>query len=73
MAAGCDLIRVHVIDSRDGHLTTEQVLASTHGEERGALSVFMCGPADMTRKFQAEFRKAGIPRRHICRESFDWR
>jgi predicted ferric reductase len=73
MAAGCDLIRVHIIDSRDGHLTAAQVLASTDGEQPDTLSVFMCGPAGMTRRFQTEFRRAGIPRRHIYREYFDWR
>jgi predicted ferric reductase len=72
-AAGCDLIRVHIIDSRDGRLTAAQIMASTDGENPDALSVFMCGPAGMTRTFQAEFRRAGIPRRHIYREYFDWR
>jgi predicted ferric reductase len=73
MAAGCDLIRAHIVDSRDGHLTAAQVLASTDGEQPDTLSVFMCGPARMTRNFRAEFRRAGIPRRHIYREYFDWR
>jgi len=73
MAAGCDLVRVHIIDSRDGHLTAAQVLASTDGEQPDTLSVFMCGPAGMTRKFRTEFRRAGIPRRHVYREYFDWR
>jgi len=27
----------------------------------------------MTRKFRTEFRRAGIPRRHVYREYFDWR
>jgi len=73
IAGGCDLIRVHIVDSRDGHLTAAQVLAGADGEKPGTLSVFMCGPAGMTRKFQAEFRRAGIPRRHVYREHFDWR
>jgi predicted ferric reductase len=73
MAAGCDLIRVHTIDSSDGHLIAAQVLASTGGEQPDTLSVFICGPACMTRKFRAEFRRAGIRRRHIYREYFDWR
>jgi predicted ferric reductase len=73
MAAGCDLIRVHIIDSRDGHLTATQILARVDGEQPDTLSVFMCGPADMTRTFQAEFQRAGILRRHIHREYFDWR
>ena len=61
IAAGCDLIRVHIVDSRDGRLTAAQILASADGEKPAALSVFMCGPAGMTRNFQAEFRRAGIP------------
>jgi predicted ferric reductase len=73
ITAGCDLIRVHIIDSRDRHLTAAQILASTGGEKPHTLSVFMCGPAGMTREFRAEFRRAGIPRRHIYREYFDWR
>src|SRR5215469_3616727 len=73
IAATCDLIRVHIIDSRDGHLTAAQVLASTDGEQPGTLSVFMCGPAGMTRNFRAEFRRADVPARHIYREYFDWR
>src|SRR5215472_14512381 len=72
-AAGCDLIRVHIIDSRAGHLTAAQVLASADGEQWDTLSVFMCGPAGMTRNFRTEFRRAGIPRRHVYREYFDWR
>jgi ferredoxin-NADP reductase len=60
-------------DSRDVHPHHGAGLASTDGEQPDTLSVFMCGPAGMTRKFQAEFRRAGIPRRHIYREHFDWR
>ena len=59
--------------SRDGHLGATQVLASTDGEKPDTLSVFMCGPAGMTSRFQAEFRRRGIPRHHIYREYFDWR
>jgi predicted ferric reductase len=73
IAADCDLIRAHILDSRDGHLTAAQVLASTDGELPGTLSVFMCGPLGMTRNFRAAFRRAGVPARHIHREDFDWR
>jgi len=72
IAADCDLIRVHIVDSRDGHLTAAQVLASADGEKPGTLSVFMCGPVGMTRNFLAEFRRAGVPARHIYCEYFDW-
>jgi predicted ferric reductase len=73
MVAGCDLIRVHIIDSRDGRLTAAQVLASTDGEQPDTLSVFMCGPVSMMRKFRTEFRRAGVPARQIYGEAFDWR
>jgi predicted ferric reductase len=73
MAAGCNLVRVHIIDSRNGHLTAAQVLAGTDSEQPDTLSVFMCGPAGMTRMFQAQFRRAGIPGRHVHREYFGWR
>ena len=66
-------MRVHLADSRDGHLTAAQVLASTDGEKPGTLSIFLCGPTGMTRSFESEFRRAGVPRRHIYREYFDWR
>lgn len=73
ITAKSDLVRVHLVDSRDGHLTAAQVLASTGSEKPGALSAFLCGPADMTRSFESEFRRAGVPGRHIHREYFDWR
>jgi predicted ferric reductase len=73
IAATCDLVRVHIIDSRNGHLSTAQVLASTNDEEPDTLSVFLCGPVGMTRKYQAEFLRAGVPVGHIYREYFDWR
>jgi predicted ferric reductase len=73
IAADHDLVRVHIVDSRAGHLTTAQVLASADGATPAELSVFMCGPVGMTRGFEAEFRRAGVPIRHIYREHFDWR
>jgi predicted ferric reductase len=73
IAATCDLIHVHIVDSRDKHLTAAQVLASTNDEKPDTLSVFLCGPVDMARNFQAEFLRAGVPARHIYREYFDWR
>jgi predicted ferric reductase len=73
IAADCDLIRTHILDSRHERLTAGQVLASTNGERPGTLSVFMCGPDRMTRNFRTDFRRAGVPARHIYREDFDWR
>jgi predicted ferric reductase len=73
ITAKYDLVRVHLADSRDGHLTAAQVLASTDGEKPGTLSIFLCGPTGMTRSFESEFRRAGVPGRHIYREYFDWR
>jgi predicted ferric reductase len=66
-------VTAHVVDTRtDGRLTPEQVLAVVDGPPRD-LTVFMCGPEQMVRDFQAQFRAAGVPARRIHREHFDWR
>src|SRR5712675_3066840 len=44
LAADSDLVHVHFVDSRDGRLTAQQVLASAR-EKPAALSAFLCGPA----------------------------
>ena len=63
----------HLIDtSVEGRLTPERVLAATNGDPRG-LSVFMCGPGAMLGTFQRELGSAGVRRKHIHREHFDWR
>ncbi len=66
-------LHAHLIDtSVDGRLTTERVLSAAAGDPR-RLSVFMCGPQGMLRTFQTQLRRAGVPRRQIHREYFDWR
>jgi predicted ferric reductase len=66
-------LTVHLIDSNlTGRLTPHQVLTSVHADTSG-LSVFMCGPEPMLRLFQTGLRSAGVRRRHIHREYFDWR
>jgi len=72
LAADSDLVHVHFVDSRDGRLTAQQVLASAR-EKPAALSAFLCGPASMVRNFESAFRHAGMPSRNIYREYFDWR
>jgi predicted ferric reductase len=72
LAADSDLVYVHFVDSRDGRLTAQQVLASAR-EKPAALSAFLCGPASMVRNFESAFRHAGMPSRNIYREYFDWR
>ena len=72
LAADSDLVHVHFVDSRDGRLTAQQVLASAR-EKPAALSAFLCGPASMVRNFESAFRHAGVPSRNIYREYFDWR
>lgn len=65
-------LHAHLIDSSvEGRLTPQRVL-ETAGDPRG-LSVFMCGPGGMLRTFQSRLRRAGVPRRRIHREHFDWR
>jgi ferredoxin-NADP reductase len=34
--------------------------------------VFVCGPAGMTRAVTGALRSAGVPRRHIHAESFEF-
>ncbi len=51
---------------------TERVLSAATGDPR-RLSVFMCGPQGMLSTFQTQLRLAGVPRRQIHREYFDWR
>jgi predicted ferric reductase len=66
-------LHAHLIDtSVDGRLTAEQVLAAAD-DNRGNLSVFMCGPREMLRAFQTQLRLAGVPAKRIHREQFDWR
>jgi predicted ferric reductase len=73
IAARHESLHVHLIDTAaDGRLTPERVLAAADGN-RGGLSVFMCGPREMLRSFQASLRAAGVPARRIHRETFDWR
>ena len=75
LAARCDLVRVHLVDSRQGYLTAERIIAESGGTatppER--TSVFLCGPIGMVRGLESGFRQAGVPSRHIYREHFDWR
>jgi predicted ferric reductase len=73
IAARYPSLRAHVVDTTvEGRLTLDRILADIDGPPRD-LSVFMCGPAGMVNSFQAGFRKAGVPARHIHREYFDWR
>jgi predicted ferric reductase len=67
-------LTVHVIDSTvTGFLTTKTVLATVGDTASAALTVFMCGPEQMLRTFQAGFHAAGVPRSQVHREHFDWR
>ena len=67
-------LTVHVIDSTvTGFLTTKTVLATVGDTASAALTVFMCGPEQMLRAFQAGFHAAGVPRSQVHREHFDWR
>jgi predicted ferric reductase len=68
-----DMLHVHFVDSsREGHLTAERVMATAAGNP-DALSVFLCGPVEMVRSFQSDFRRAGVASRRIYREYFDLR
>ena len=74
-AAGRDPgLVVHLVDTRvQGRLTVDRVLDAVDPAELRDLSVFMCGPEPMLRAFTAGLREAGVPKRRIHREHFDWR
>jgi predicted ferric reductase len=67
-----DMMRAHVVNSREGRLTAGQALAAA-GADPDTLSVFLCGPAAMVSSFQKDFRRAGVASRRIHREYFDLR
>jgi predicted ferric reductase len=72
LAGRHDMMRAHIVNSREGRLTAEQALA-TAGADPDTLSVFLCGPAGMVSNFCRGFRRAGIASRRIHREYFDLR
>jgi predicted ferric reductase len=72
LAGRSDLMRVHIIDSREGRLTAGQALG-TADTDPDTLSVFLCGPTGMVSSFCKDFRRAGIASRRIHREYFDLR
>ena len=72
IAADHDNIRLHLVDSTQGHLTPDRVLADTTADPR-SLSVFLCGPGGMVQTFSRSLRRAGVAPRNLHREHFDWR
>ncbi|GAA3546378.1 ferredoxin reductase family protein [Nocardioides daeguensis] len=73
IAAGQELVRVHLVDSAsDGRLGTARIMADVEGAP-AELSVFMCGPQAMLRDLQRGLRSSGVRARNIHREYFDWR
>jgi predicted ferric reductase len=73
IAARHDSLRVHLVNAlADGRLVPERFLEAAGGVGDD-LSVFMCGPKGMLSVFETSFRLAGVPRRRIRREHFDWR
>lgn len=73
LAARSGLVRVHFVDSRQGHLTAERVIAEARTESSEPVSVFLCGPTSMVRDLRSGFRRLGVPGRRIYSEHFDWR
>ena len=68
-----DLVHAHFVDSSiQGRLTAERVLATADANP-DTLSVFLCGPASMVSSFAKDFRRCGVPSRHIYHEYFDLR
>ncbi|HEX9520512.1 MAG TPA: hypothetical protein VF940_30560, partial [Streptosporangiaceae bacterium] len=72
LAGGHNMMRAHVVNSRERRLTAEEALA-TAGADPDTLSVFLCGPAGMVSSFCKDFRRAGVASRRIHREYFDLR
>ncbi|TQS45464.1 hypothetical protein [Cryptosporangium phraense] len=74
IADGNPGVHVHLHDTTDrGYLTAADVLDAVRDTDPRQLSVFLCGPAPMVAAFLRQFRRAGIPARHLHREHFDWR
>jgi len=66
-------VHAHFVDSSiQGRLTAERVLATADANP-DTLSVFLCGPASMVSSFAKDFRRCGVPSRHIYHEYFDLR
>ena len=73
IAARHPSLRVHLTDSaRDGRLSSEHVLDQL-GSDVTDVSLYMCGPEPMLRRFAVDLRRAGVRRTRIHREYFDWR
>ncbi len=72
LAGGHNMMRAHVVNSRERRLTAEEALATADADP-DTLSVFLCGPAGMVSSFCKDFRRAGVASRRIHREYFDLR
>lgn len=66
-------VTFHLVRTRaDGRLTAAGALQTADADPR-AVSVFLCGPTAMVRGLTADLQAAGVPRRAVFREHFDWR
>ena len=66
-------VGVHLFGTAAGRrLGVPAVLAAVPGQP-GDLSVFLCGPEGLVSAMTSGCREAGVPRRRIHREYFDWR
>ena len=73
IAARHPSLRVHLIDSvSEGRLSSQHVLQQLAGDVTD-LSLYMCGPEPLLRRFALDLRRAGVRRTRIHREYFDWR
>jgi predicted ferric reductase len=72
-ARGHPSLNLHLVASRrEGRLTPDQVLAAV-AAPHDDVWVYMCGPLQMMRTFEQQFRQHGFPRRHIVWERFEIR
>ncbi|GAA2520908.1 hypothetical protein Ahu01nite_075760 [Winogradskya humida] len=74
LAAGVPHLRLHLHDSStSGYLSADAALTAIADDDPRQVSVFLCGPEPMVNAFIQSLRTAGIARRNLHREHFDWR
>lgn len=66
-------LHVHFVNtSTQARLSPGSVIKAA-GQPLKNLTVYMCGPQQMLKRFQSRLLQAGVPRSHILHEYFEWR
>jgi len=66
-------VDVHLFGASAGRRLSVEAVLGTVATNPSALSVFLCGPEGLVSTTTTGLRAAGVPRRRIHREYFDWR